>query len=221
MSQVQTLTTTETYSAGAAAADALEAAARKRAEAAAVDAAIATATAALQAATPSSTGVTPAPVAPAAPATTSTAGPSASIAPAPAAANTIVAYGATDVSSLPDEALQKWLRTHHNAESGDFISVVQERSGNNINWSWGPFVLNITISFTGVTGEFGVNIPFWGYKKLVDINGDLITGVGAGFDIGFVSGNIKLYLKGRQVFFEIHAQAFGQQWDRTVALVTL
>ncbi|KDQ11432.1 hypothetical protein BOTBODRAFT_455264 [Botryobasidium botryosum FD-172 SS1] len=229
MSQVETLTATQVPT-GAAAANDFEAAERKRAEdAAAVDAAIATATAALQAASL-------APPAEAAKSVPNGVSAPAKVAPAPArgpapvdtpalppasAAPKFAAYGATDVSVIPDEPLEKWLRTHHKEETGEFLSVVQERSGANIDWAWGPFVLKLVISFTGVTGEFGINIPFFGYKKLIDINGDLIQGVGAGFDIGIASGSIKLYLKGRQVFFEIHAQAFGAKWDKTVVLITL
>ncbi|KDQ09226.1 hypothetical protein BOTBODRAFT_69326 [Botryobasidium botryosum FD-172 SS1] len=228
MSQVDILTPTDAFSTGATAAGAVEAAERKSAEgAAAIDAIIATATAALEAtslappaeaaksvpngvAAPTKVSPAPAPVAPV------------EVTPTPApVAPKIAAYGATDVSVIPDEPLEKWLRTHHNEESGEFLSVVQERSGINIDWSWGPFVLKLIIDFTSVTGEFGINIPFWGYKKLIDINGDLIAGIGAGFDIGIASGNIKLYLKGKQVILEIHAQAFGKSWDKTVVLVTL
>lgn len=47
----------------------------------------------------------------------------------------------------------------------------------------------------GIEAELGVTIPFYGYKKLVRIGGDLIDGVEAGFDVFSVtSGSIRVYL---------------------------
>jgi len=140
--------------------------------------------------------------------------------PAPVA-NGLVAKGATDLSAVKDVGLEKWLSSHHDNEKGVFLSVIQDKAGQSVNWAFGPFVLKITINFTGVTGEFGINIPFWGYKKLIDINGDLITGIGAGFDIGVASGSIKLYLKGKQVIFELQASAFGHGFKTSHVLLTL
>ncbi|KDQ17274.1 hypothetical protein BOTBODRAFT_185977 [Botryobasidium botryosum FD-172 SS1] len=131
--------------------------------------------------------------------------------------------GATDVSSIKDLDLANWLDSHHNPADGIFLSVVQGKTGHGATWAYGPFVLDIIVSFTGVTGEFGINIPLRGYKKLLDIDGDLITGISSGFNIPFdtASGYIKLYLKGRQLIVELNASAFSKPWKITCVLLNL
>jgi len=60
-----------------------------------------------------------------------------------------------------------------------------------------------------------------GYRKLIDVNGDLISGVGAGFNTGVASGSIKLYLKGNQVIIDVKASAFGQSFNINHVLLNL
>ncbi|KDQ17276.1 hypothetical protein BOTBODRAFT_144173 [Botryobasidium botryosum FD-172 SS1] len=138
-----------------------------------------------------------------------------------AVAKGVVAHGAIDVSAIQDISLERWLDTHNNNLEGVFLSVIQDKTGYAISWAYGPFVLDIKMSFTGVTGEFGINVPLRGYKKLLDIDGDLITGISAGFAIGVANGHINLYLKRRQVVVELKASAFGSPWEITHVLLAL
>jgi len=133
----------------------------------------------------------------------------------------IVCKGATNLTLEKDVALEKWLSTHYVLEEGVFLSVIQDKAGQLVNWGFGPFRLKINVAFTGVTGEFGIQIPLIGYQKLINIDGDLISGVEAGFNIGIASGSIKLYLKGKQVMIELKASAFGASWNTTYVLLNL
>ncbi|KDQ11430.1 hypothetical protein BOTBODRAFT_46400 [Botryobasidium botryosum FD-172 SS1] len=142
--------------------------------------------------------------------------------PASAANQKPTAVGATDLSALEDASLTKWLDIHHNPQQGVFLSIVQDKAGHTVTWAYGPFLLEIAVSFTGVTGQFGVNIPLRGYKKLIDINGDLINGISAAFNFDkIVFGTIKIYLKRRLVILELDAKAFGQEWKVKIALLSL
>ncbi|KDQ11431.1 hypothetical protein BOTBODRAFT_189820 [Botryobasidium botryosum FD-172 SS1] len=136
-------------------------------------------------------------------------------------AKPIAARGAIDVSGVEDTTLVKWLAIHHNSEEGAFLSVIQNKTGHAISWAYGPFILEINISFTGVTGEFGINIPLRGYKKLLGIDGDLISGISASFNIEVAKGHIRIYLRERQAIVELEASAFGRSWETLYLLLAL
>ncbi|KDQ11016.1 hypothetical protein BOTBODRAFT_57743 [Botryobasidium botryosum FD-172 SS1] len=144
--------------------------------------------------------------------------------PAPAPTPTpakeeIIAKGAVGVLGAEDEALDKWLDTHYKTDEDTFLSVVEERRGRAINWALGPFLLKVTINFTGIVGELGIVIPFYGYQKLVDIHGDLITGVSANWRNRVTKGVIHLNLRGRSLQIHLEAIAFGRPYDYKGVLV--
>ncbi|KDQ11013.1 hypothetical protein BOTBODRAFT_177707 [Botryobasidium botryosum FD-172 SS1] len=124
----------------------------------------------------------------------------------------IIAKGGVGVFDSDDENLDKWLDTHYKTDEGIILSVVEERRGRVINWAYGPFLLKVTINFTSIVGELGIQIPCFGHKKLVDIHGDLITGVSANWNIRITKGVIHLNLHGRSLLVHLDAVAYGQPY---------
>jgi len=90
------------------------------------------------------------------------------------------------------------------------------------NCAFGPFRISGKIVGMGIEAELGLNIPFFGYKRLAKISGDLINGVEAGFDVfGVTSGSIRVYLKGRDVMVTLKASAFAMMHGYNFKLFTI
>jgi len=91
-----------------------------------------------------------------------------------------------------------------------------------IDYGFGPFKISGKIVGMGIEAELGVTIPFFGYKKLVKISGDLINGVEAGFDVfGVASGSIRVYLRGKDVMVTLKASVLGKTYTYDFKLFSI
>ncbi|KAL4246751.1 hypothetical protein ABKN59_009066 [Abortiporus biennis] len=84
------------------------------------------------------------------------------------------------------------------------VAAYAAAGGNMIDVGFGPLRIIGNIQGLGISGEVGVNVPILGYKKLINISGDLVKGVEAGFDVfGVASGSVRVFLQGKNVMVNI------------------
>ncbi|KAI0782714.1 hypothetical protein C8Q75DRAFT_786522 [Abortiporus biennis] len=132
-----------------------------------------------------------------------------------------------------DHELIKFLSEHY--ESGVFhakghaepprtpdVAAYAAAGGNMIDVGFGPLRVIGNIQGLGISGEVGVNVPILGYKKLINISGDLLKGVEAGFDLfGVASGSIRVSLQGKDVMVTPKASILGQNLETSFKIFTL